>query len=96
MQIRWETASEIDTEGFHVWRNETPDGEFTRITTGIIGAEGGETWGASYAVEDSEVDFGTSYFYKLEVVDVYGNSTYHGPVEAAAAGGLCFFKSILD
>ena len=31
-----------------------------------------------------------------EVVDIYGGSTFHGPVEATTAGGLCFVRSVLD
>lgn len=30
--VWWETASEVDHEGFHLWRSEAEAGEYARIT----------------------------------------------------------------
>ena len=70
--------------------------QFARITQGLMPSEGGETWGATYTFEDVDVAPGPTYRYKLEIVDIFGSSTFHGPVEAASAGGLCFARSVLD
>ncbi len=82
--ISWETASEIDSEGFHLWRSASVEEPYEQITTEMIAAEGGPLWGASYTYEDLYVEMGKTYWYKLEDVDIYGQSTFHGPVEAMA------------
>ena len=80
--LEWETASEIDNAGFHLWRNETGDGEYTRLTDYLIPAQGGATWGAAYSYEDYDVEPGQTYYYKLEDIDYAGISGFHGPVSA--------------
>jgi hypothetical protein len=55
VKLMWETASEIDTAGFHLWRGAAKDGAWTKITTSLIPAEGGPTWGADYAYTDTDV-----------------------------------------
>lgn len=50
----------------------------------MIPAEGGPTWGAAYAHEDTDVAPGKSYFYRVEDIDTSGTSTFHGPVSAWA------------
>ena len=78
----WETASEIDNEGFHLWRAAGEEEEYIKITPTLIPSEGGPTWGASYEYIDRDVSGGHTYFYKLEDIDIYGVSTFYGPVEA--------------
>ena len=82
--IAWETASEIDSEGFQLWRTESVEEPYERITAEVIAAEGGPLWGASYTYEDLDVEMGKTYWYKLEDIDIYGQSKFHGPVEATA------------
>ena len=83
--LEWETASEIDNAGFHLWRSETADGEYTRITDSIIPAEGSPTLGARYEYEDFDVESGKTYYYKLEDVDTDGANTLH--TESVTLGG---------
>ena len=78
--LKWQTASEIDNTGFHIWRSDTKDGEYVRITAYRIPARGDLTEGASYMHEDTDVRLGRNYWYKLEDIDITGNSTFHGPV----------------
>ncbi len=82
--IEWETASEIDSEGFHLWRSAAAEGTYEPITADLIAAQGGPLWGATYTYEDLDVEMGRTYWYKLEDVDIYGQSAFHGPIEAAA------------
>lgn len=84
VRLEWETASEIDTAGFHLWRGERADGFYARITDSLIPAEGGAAWGATYAFEDWDVALGKTYFYQLEDIDSAGVRTFHGPVSAWA------------
>jgi hypothetical protein len=77
--LAWQTASELDTAGFNLWRSETPDGGYRKINPALIPAAGGPTWGASYTFTDVAVVAGATCYYKLEEVDVYGQSAFHGP-----------------
>ncbi len=81
--VNWRTGSELDNAGFHLWRSKGGKDSYTRITETLIPAEGGPFMGASYNYEDYEVVYGKSYRYKLEDIDTYGVSTFHGPVQAA-------------
>jgi hypothetical protein len=90
--LRWETASETDNAGFNVYRSETAEGEFVRINAVIIPAKGSATEGASYKFVDWKAQRDKTYYYKLEDVDLAGNTTFHGPVNAKPWFILGFFK----
>ena len=96
VEIVWETASEIDHEGFHLWRAEKEGEQYIRITETLIPAEGGPTWGERYTyIDEEEAHPGTTVLYKLEAIDIYGLSTYHGPVEAMVELQPCFLSTSL-
>jgi hypothetical protein len=80
--LTWETASEINNEGFNLWRGEAADGPYTKINASLIPAQGDADTGASYTYTDTAVVKGVTYYYKLEDVDVHGVSAFHGPVSA--------------
>jgi len=82
--VKWETSSEINNAGFHIWRCRTETGLYTRITGTMIPAEGGPHWGAVYTYADSAVAPEDSYYYKLESLDMAGLNTFHGPIETTA------------
>jgi hypothetical protein len=84
MLLEWETASELDTAGFNLWRSEAKAGPYTKLNADLIPARGGPTTGASYSYDDEAVTNGITYWYKLEDVDIHGVSTFHGPVVAVA------------
>lgn len=80
--VAWETASEIDTAGFHIWRSwkrKPGEGDFIRITGSLIPAQGSPSCGAIYHYYDGFVIPGHAYCYRLEDVSVSGNSTFHVP-----------------
>jgi len=93
--VVWETASEIDNEGFHLWRAKEGEAEYTRITSAVIPSEGGPIWGASYEYVDEDVTEGQTYFYKLEAIDIYGISSFHGPVEVMMVELGCFIGVVI-
>jgi len=77
--LAWETAIEIDTAGFNLYRATAEDGPYTRINDALVPAEGDAVSGASYSFVDQS-GYGL-FYYTLEDVDDYGVSTLHGPVE---------------
>lgn len=90
--IQWETASEIDTEGFHVVRSLSEEGDYERITAELIPGEGDAIQGASYEFVDENIELGTTYWYQLEVIDIHGGSDFHGPISAFAEPS-CFITT---
>jgi hypothetical protein len=80
--INWSTASEIDNAGFNIYRATAEDGEYAKINSALIAAEGTSTQGASYEFIDRDVRNRKTYCYKLEDIDPNGTSTMHGPVSA--------------
>jgi predicted outer membrane repeat protein len=78
--VAWETALEIDTVGFNLWRSTAPDGPYARINDALIpAASPGGVWGGSYAYVDSTAAQGTTYYYKLEEVEVGDTRNWYGP-----------------
>ena len=81
--IDWETASELHTIGFNLYRSLDESGPFTqKINERIIPAVGSSMFGASYSFTDQDVINGVPYFYMLEEVDYQGYTTRYGPVAA--------------
>jgi hypothetical protein len=79
--VAWKTGSEQDNAGFNVWRSDSENGQFAKLTGSLIPAEGGAGQGASYSFTDRSAIPGGTYFYKLEDVDTAGASTFHGPIQ---------------
>jgi hypothetical protein len=69
--LKWETGSEVDNIGFYVYRSETADGPFEKISELIDGA-GNSAIGRSYGYIDKKVEPNKTYFYYLEDVDIHG------------------------
>jgi hypothetical protein len=81
--IEWETAIEIDNVGFNLWRSTSEAGDYAKLNDWLIPSQAlGSVIGAYYCYTDSEVINGTTYYYKLESVDVYGHAELHGPISA--------------
>jgi hypothetical protein len=79
--VTWETAMEIDTVGFNLWRSTSPGGRYERINGALIPAASlGGVWGGFYSFTDSDVDAGTVYYYKLEELEISGRRNWYGPV----------------
>jgi hypothetical protein len=78
----WSTESEIDNAGFNLYRSTSEDGDYTKINTSLIPAQGSSTQGASYEFTDTDVRNRKTYYYRLEDIDLNGQSTMHGLVSA--------------
>jgi hypothetical protein len=83
--IQWETAYENNVSGFYVVRSLQPNGIFSR-TSSLVPAKGNSTIGGNYSYQDTFLDYGTTYYYKLEFVDPGGNAIgYYGPLAGITA-----------
>jgi hypothetical protein len=80
--LDWETASEIDTIGFNIFRSESEYANYERVNPIMILSQGSVTQSASYEFIDKYVKNRKTYYYKLEDIDLRGKSTMHGPVSA--------------
>lgn len=83
VELTWETSSELDNLGFHLYRSSKAEGPFARITSALIPGLGSSPVGASYRYRDEGLTEGVTYYYELEDVDTTGKGTRHGPVSAA-------------
>ena len=68
--LKWETGSEVGNIGFYVYRGETSDGPFKKVSNLIEGA-GNSAMGHTYEYLDKKVEPNKTYFYYLEDVDIY-------------------------
>jgi len=85
--VTWETAQELDNLGFNLYRGESEAGPWFKLNAELIPTQvPGAVSGAVYEWLDAGVTPGTAYFYRLEDVDIYGLSTFHGPVGTEPAG----------
>jgi len=82
IRVSWETGTELETAGFHLWRADGRDKDFVRVTDEMILAEGGPAQGAEYRWLDTTAEPNRQYWYKLEDVSFSGLSAFHGPVRA--------------
>ncbi len=81
--VTWETASEIDTAGFHIWRSwkrNPAESDFVRLTGRLIPSKGGPSTGATYDYLDLSALPGHPYCYRLEDISLNGKSTFHESV----------------
>jgi hypothetical protein len=74
--LTWSTAYDSDLLGFHVHRSTGSDGDYVRVSTGLIEPSG------PYRFLDAEVTAGTTYSYRLEAFGLTGETQLFGPVSA--------------
>jgi hypothetical protein len=80
--LNWVTETEIDNAGFNIYRADSENGKYVKITDSLIASKAGATQGATYQFIDNDVENRKTYYYKLEDIDLNGTSTMHGPMSA--------------
>lgn len=76
VKLVWRTGQETSLVGFNVWRRRGT-GEWEKMTTDMIAAKKpGTSAGAKYNFKDNQLKPGKKHRYKIELVDVHGNSTW--------------------
>ena len=68
--IEWQTETELDVAGFHIYRSESPAGTFRRINEQLIPARGSSTAGDRYTFIDDNIEAGTVYYYRIVDVEL--------------------------
>ena len=87
VELVWQTASELDNLGFQLYRAESSQGPYERITASAIPGLGSSPAGARYRYVDSRLVNGKLYFYQLEDIETSGRTERHGPVSATPRAG---------
>ncbi|MDZ7339057.1 MAG: T9SS type A sorting domain-containing protein [candidate division KSB1 bacterium] len=80
IRLKWVTATETENLGFELYRSRRRDGGYVKITTKLIPGAGNCQERRAYTYEDQEVDFDSTYYYRLADVDFSGRRGFHGPV----------------
>ena len=85
VSLLWRTTMELDTLGYHIYRSTGCSlTSAARITTQPIVSQG--IAGGSYRYDDGAVLGGVTYCYWLDEVEMDGNETIYGPVQASVYG----------
>jgi hypothetical protein len=85
IEIFWETATEIDTLGFQLWRSEHKDGPYSLVLGSYTASNSViETMGARYSFTDCDavLDGKKAYYYKLEEIQMDNDkdNPFYGPI----------------
>ena len=67
--VEWNTATEVSTAGFFLYRSDSPDSGFVQINQELIAAKGDSQSGATYSYTDKDVHPGETYYYLLEELE---------------------------
>lgn len=88
--IRWQTASEVGTAGFNLyrapgWESETTS-SWIKINSVLIPAQGDEVVGADYRYADDGLRPGRRYQYRIEEVEWNGTAIPYDETVMVRAG----------
>ena len=84
VQLRWNTATELNNFGFEVERADSRDGSFATI--GFVEGQGTKSSPSDYRFDDTDVPV-NAVFYRLKQLDRDGKYSYSPIVEVAAGIG---------
>jgi len=83
--LRWTTASEVSNFGFDIFRGESEDGPFERVTSSPIPGAGTVDEPQSYVWVDSDIDPTRDYWYYIESISMDSVRERFSPIIKAAA-----------
>lgn len=84
--IEWQTATEVDTAGFNLYRATSPDGPYAKLNADLIPGRGSASSGSSYTYTDDAVSPRQTYYYRLEDVEIDNSTSQHEVVAYTAPG----------
>ncbi len=85
VRLEWTTQSETENLGFHIFRSESENGNYNRITQSMIPGAGTSQSVHRYQYIDESIQTGKTYYYKLADVNYNGILTMHGPITVLTA-----------
>jgi len=89
IRIRWETATELNTSAFRLYRATAADGPWTYLLEDSQQGATGGVIGATYSYIDPDVTQGVTYYYLLEEIETNDNLVrYYDHIASATAGLL--------
>ncbi|MBN2002159.1 MAG: hypothetical protein JXA21_02280 [Anaerolineae bacterium] len=94
VSLSWDTASEVGTAGFNVYRSPIAPTDFVQANPTLIPAQGDEVTGAAYSFEDDEVTAGRRYVYRIEEVEWDGTRTLYPETVTVRAGLPRFWTKV--
>jgi hypothetical protein len=83
--LRWTTASEVSNFGFDIYRGDTEDGPFTRVTASPIPGAGTTDEPQSYVWVDDAIDPSRDYWYYIESISMDSIRERFSPIIRAPA-----------
>jgi fibronectin type 3 domain-containing protein len=83
--IKWSTASEVDNFGYDVYRADSEDGPFTRLTKTPLPGAGTSDEVHKYQYVDTTNDPSRPYYYYVESISLAGVREKFTPVIHAKA-----------
>jgi len=97
--LEWKTYSEVNNEGFEVWRAIDTDQDFQLLasyeTTPELQGAGNSNTTHQYLYLDQEVTAGHVYYYQLWDVSFDGSRQSHGPVSVSVNEPVVFNEDYL-
>lgn len=81
--LQWATESEIDNQGFYVYRSEERNGNYTKLNNQMIPGHQTTNERHEYSYEDKTVEEGKTYYYKLVSLDIDGKVNEYGDIVSA-------------
>lgn len=84
-KIRWATASEINNFGYDVYRGDTEEGPFERLTPSPILGAGTTDETQRYEYIDKTIEPGKDYYYFVESISIHGERERFTPVRKVPA-----------
>lgn len=82
-RVKWKTASEVDNFGYDVYRGESPEGPFERITREVIEGAGTTDEPTAYEYVDRGIDPYLVYYYYVESISMNGDRERFTPIGRA-------------
>lgn len=80
-KVTWQTASEVNTAGFNLYRGPTAEGPWQKINDSLIPPSQDPIRGGDYEFIDTTAEPGKTYYYELEEVELSGTTTRFDPIE---------------
>ena len=84
--VRWETASEINTGGFYLFRKDDSSGRFHPVNKPFLPGLLHSPRGGVYRLVDGTALYGETYTYRLIEVESSGTKRLHGPFTVTIGG----------